>query len=74
MTLAELTLHEALQLETASVDEAVRLYADAARIGRPDQIKSARFQLKFLRQCGDPADTIDRVLAALPRPRDEEDD
>jgi hypothetical protein len=65
VTLAELTLHEALELGTASIDDAVRQYAAAARIGRPDEIKSARFQLEFLRQCGDPDNVIDRVLAAL---------
>jgi hypothetical protein len=66
VTLAELTLHEALEQEPpASFDDAVRQYADAARIGRPGEIESAAFQLEFLRTCGDPAVVIDRVLAAL---------
>ena len=65
MTLAELTLHEALELGTASIEEAVRQYADAARPGRPGEIESAVYQLEFLRTCGDPDDVIDRVLAAL---------
>jgi hypothetical protein len=73
VTLAELTLHEELELGSASVDDAVRLYADAARMGRPDEIKSARFQLEFLQQCGDPADVIERTLATLPKPVDETD-
>jgi len=65
VTLAELTLHEALELGTASIDDAVQQYADAARIGRPGEIESAVFQLEFLRTCGDPDDVIERVLAAL---------
>jgi hypothetical protein len=71
VTLAELTLHEALELGTASIDDAVLQYADAARTGRPDEIKSARFQLEFMRKCGDPDDVIDRTLAALPMLVDE---
>lgn len=64
-TLAELTLHEAFELGSASVDDAIRQYADAARIGRPGEIESAVFQLEFLRECGDPSNPLDRVLAAL---------
>jgi hypothetical protein len=64
-TLAELTLHEAFELGSASVDAAIRQYANAARIGRPGEIESAAFQLDFLRECGDPSDPIDRVLAVL---------
>lgn len=64
-TLAELTLHEALERRTASVDDAVREYADAARIGRPGEIDSALYQIEFLRTCGDPPDVLDRVRAAL---------
>jgi hypothetical protein len=65
VTLAELTLHEAFERHTASVDEAVRQYADAARTGRPGEIDSAVYQLNFLRTCGDSSDVIDRALAAL---------
>ena len=65
VTLAELTLHEALELGSASIDDAVRQYADAGRIGRPGEIESAVFQLDFLRRCGDSGDVIDRMLAAL---------
>jgi hypothetical protein len=68
VTLAELTLHEALERGTATIDDAVGQYADAARIGRPDEIASARFQLEFMRQCGDRGDVIDRALAAVPLP------
>lgn len=64
-TLAELTLHEALERGTASEDDAVRQYADAGRIGRPDEIDSAVYQLEFLRACGDPSEVIDRARAAL---------
>jgi hypothetical protein len=64
-TLAELALYEALELQIVPVETAFRLYADAARIGRPDEIGSAEFQLKFLRTCGDPPEIIDRALAAL---------
>jgi hypothetical protein len=64
VTLAELTLHEALH-RGKPIEQAVREYADAAQYGRPDQIDSARFQLNFLRNCGDNADDIDTVLAAL---------
>lgn len=64
-TLAELILHEAFELGSASADDAIQLYADAARIGRPGEIESAVFQLDFLRKCGDPGDVIDRALAAL---------
>jgi hypothetical protein len=63
-TLAELALHEALERK-APIDEAVRLYADAARIGRPDELGSLRFQLEFLRACGDPPEQIGRVLDAV---------
>jgi len=63
-TVAELTLHEALE-RGAPTDEAVRQYADAARLGRPDEIGSVRFQLEFLRACGDSPDQIGRILAAL---------
>ncbi len=65
VTLAELTLHEAFERGSASVDEAIRQYAAAARIGRPGEIESAEFQLDFLRECGDPRDLIDRVLAVV---------
>ena len=71
VTLAELTLHEALERGADLFDVAVGQYADAGRIGRPDGIKSARFQLEFMRQCGDRGDVIDRALAALPLPVDE---
>ena len=64
VTLAELTLHEALEAGTASINDALEQYADAARTGRPDEIEAARFQLEFLRKCGDP-DVINRMLAAL---------
>ena len=47
VTLAELTLHEALELGTASIDEAVRQYADAARTGRPGEIESARLSARI---------------------------
>lgn len=66
VTLAELTLHEALeQNPPGPFDDAVRQYADAARIGRPGEIESAAYQLEFLHTCGDPPEVIDRVLAAL---------
>lgn len=66
VTLAELTLHEALeQNNPAELDDAVRLYADAARKGRPGEIDSAVYQLEFLRTCGDPDNVINRMLAAL---------
>jgi hypothetical protein len=64
-TLAELTLHEAFELGSAAVGDAVGQYADAARMGRPGEIASAVYQLEFLRECGDPDDSIDRALAAL---------
>lgn len=64
-TLAELALHEALEVRTGSVDEAVRLYADAGRMGRPDEVGSARFQLEFLRTCGEPPDIIDQLITTL---------
>lgn len=64
-TLAELALYEALETPSVPVENALRLYADAARIGRPDEIGSAEFQLKFLRTCGDPPEIIDLALAAL---------
>ncbi|MCT7658044.1 tetratricopeptide repeat-containing protein [Mycobacterium deserti] len=64
-TLAELTLHEALELGTASESDAIRLYADAGRNGRPDEIGSAVYQLEFLRACGDRDEVIDRAVAAL---------
>jgi len=38
-------------------------------IGRPDEIGSTRFQLEFLRTCGDPAEDIARVLAVLDQAR-----
>ncbi|MGE2717262.1 tetratricopeptide repeat-containing protein [Mycolicibacterium litorale] len=65
VTLAELALHEALELRTLPLEEAIRLYAAAARTGRPDEVDSARFQLEFLRICGDPSDVIDRVIEVL---------
>jgi hypothetical protein len=65
VTLAELTLHEALERRTASVDDAVRQYADAARAGRPAQITSALYQIEFLRACGDDPAVLDRVRTAL---------
>ena len=68
-TLAELTLHEALEVGTASIEDAVQQYADAALTGRPGEIESAVFQLEFLRTCGDPDDVIDRVLKALEQSR-----
>jgi len=68
VTLAELTLHEAFEIG-APIDPAVRQYAEAARFGRPDEIASTRFQLEFLRTCGDPADEIARVLAVLEQAR-----
>jgi hypothetical protein len=64
-TLAELALHEALELHTVPLADSVRLYADAGRMGRPDEVGSARFQLEFLRTCGEPPDIIDQLLAAL---------
>lgn len=65
VTLAELTLHEALELGTATIEEALRQYADAASTGRPGEIDSAVYQLNFMRECGDRAEVIDRVLAVL---------
>jgi hypothetical protein len=70
VTLAELTLHEALERDTASVDDAVREYADAARAGRPGEIESAVYQIEFLRACGDPPAVLDRALAALEQASD----
>ena len=64
VTLAELTLHEALQYG-GLIDRTVREYIDAAQYGRPDQIASARFQLEFLRACGDSDEHINTVLTAL---------
>jgi hypothetical protein len=64
-TLAELTLHGALESGTTSIEAAVQQYTRAARNGSPDQLDSAVFQLEFLRACGDPDDVIDRMVAAL---------
>ncbi|RZT18363.1 hypothetical protein EV589_2619 [Mycobacterium sp. BK558] len=71
-TLAELTLHEALEQtdvspsgEVAGIDAAVRQYVDATRIGRPAEIDSATYQLEFLRACGDPPAMVNRILTGI---------
>jgi hypothetical protein len=66
-TRAELTLHEALERRT-SMEDAVREYADAARYANPDQVRSATFQLEYLRRGGDPGEVIDRVIAVFNQP------
>ncbi|QGG41308.1 tetratricopeptide repeat-containing protein [Aeromicrobium yanjiei] len=63
-TEAELALHEAL-LGGADLSAVVAAYARAALLGRPDHIRSANDQLQFLREWGDPPETISRVAAAL---------
>ncbi|WEG10084.1 hypothetical protein PU630_05905 [Microbacterium horticulturae] len=67
-TRAELTLHERL-VQSLSVDEAAEQYAEAARHGNADQIRSTKYQLGFLVKYGDPADVIERLKLVVDQAR-----
>jgi len=66
-TLAELSLHEALEHDTDPA-EASRLYISAAGYARADQLDSVRFQLRFLRTFGQRADVLTPLLTRLGEP------
>lgn len=67
-TRAELTLYENLD-QGSSIDEAAEQYAEAARHGRADQIRSTKDQLRFLAKYGDPADVIERLQLVIDQAR-----
>lgn len=67
-TRAELTLHECLD-GGQSVDEAAEQYAEAARYGNADQVRSTKYQLGFLARYGDPVDVIMRLQAVIEQAR-----
>lgn len=67
-TRAELTLHECLE-NSDPVDEAAEQYAEAARHGNADQVRSTKYQLGFLARYGDPQDVIERLRAVIEQAR-----
>ncbi len=67
-TRAELTLHECLE-GGQSVDEVAEQYAEAARHGNADQVRSTKYQLGFLAKYGDPEDVIERLRAVIEQAR-----
>ncbi|AYF99251.1 DUF4071 domain-containing protein [Protaetiibacter intestinalis] len=67
-TRAELTLHECLEGGTP-VDEVAEQYAEAARHGNADQVRSTKYQLGFLARYGDPEDVIERLRAVIEQAR-----
>ncbi|KQR89407.1 hypothetical protein ASF96_06745 [Microbacterium sp. Leaf179] len=67
-TRAELTLHECLE-NGQPVDVAAEQYAEAARYGNADQVRSTKYQLRFLARYGDPQDVIERLNSVLDQAR-----
>jgi len=67
-TRAELTLHECLE-GGKPVDEVAEQYAEAARHGNADQVRSTKYQLGFLARYGDPEDVIERLRAVIEQAR-----
>lgn len=67
-TRAELTLHECLE-NGQPVDEAAEQYAEAARHGNADQVRSTKYQLGFLARYGDPQDVIERLRSVIEQAR-----
>ncbi|MGD8194131.1 TRAFs-binding domain-containing protein [Herbiconiux sp. P18] len=67
-TRAELTLHECLE-SGQPVDEAAEQYAEAARHGNADQVRSTKYQLGFLARYGDPQDVIERLRSVIDQAR-----
>ena len=60
ITQAELLLHECF-MGRAPAAAAVAAYGKAAVLARPDQLRSAIYQLDFLQKWGDPEDVIDPI-------------
>jgi hypothetical protein len=64
ITQAELLLHESF-MGRAPAAAAVTAYGKAAALARPDQLRSALYQLDFLHRWGDPEDVIDSIRTLL---------
>jgi hypothetical protein len=66
LTIAECALHATLlDDERAGLAEVSAMYGHAAAIAEPRQRRSARRQLRLMRDAGDPAEIVDPILAVL---------
>jgi hypothetical protein len=66
LTIAECALHsKLLDGEPAALAEVSAMYGHAAAIAEPRQQRSARRQLRLMRDAGDPAEIIDPLLDLL---------